>query len=79
MQRTCYRCATVDPYPVLIRIIERNTGPSAGVYACPSCAQLDYREHHKMCHVCSIGERCQTNMDMRSAMLAARRLRLAGS
>lgn len=79
MQRICYRCGTVDPFPVLIRIIAQYSGPGGGVYACPSCAQRDLSEHFRMCHVCQAGERCQSRGELRAAMLEARRQRLAGS
>lgn len=79
MQRTCYRCGTVDPYPVLLRIIAQNSGPGGGIYACPACAQREYRTHHQMCHICGAGQRCQSSSELRASILEARRQRLAGS
>lgn len=76
----CYRCGTIEDFPVLARIIESGSGPGAMLYACAACARKDYQAHFRYCPTCSHGEElCETARSMRELILAARSARAAAA
>lgn len=73
----CYRCGTIENFPILVRVIESGSGPGAMLYACSEHARRDYEAHFTWCPTCRTGERCETSRSMRELILAAREARLA--
>lgn len=73
----CYRCGTVAPYPVVARLIDAASGAGATLFACLTCACLDYSEHWRHCVTCRTGgQPCETSRTMRRRIMHARRERL---